>query len=86
MEISRPGAKPPSPEELQELADLRKMIERAMEDGILTQSEMANLKAFVTGNASEKTPEQIWREIQLYRDLVAEKVKSGELRTETIGN
>lgn len=86
MEISRPGAKPPSPEELQELETLKKMVERAMADGILSQAEMADLKAFITGNAAEKAPEQIWREIQLYRNLVAEKVKSGELRTETLGN
>lgn len=74
MEISRPQAPDPTPEELEDLEKLKAVIDRAVADGKITQGELAQIRRAVTHDG-KITPQ----EVELYRTLIIEKINKGEL-------
>lgn len=74
MEITRPNAKPCSPEELKDLEKLRILLEQAIADGVVTGSEMAVIKAQI--NADGKV---LFEELDLCQQLVWDKIQKGEI-------
>jgi len=74
MEISRPQAPAPTPEELADLDKLKAVIDRAVADGKVTQGELAQIRQVVTHDG-KITPQ----EVELYRTLIIEKINKGEL-------
>ena len=74
MEVSRPNSKPSSPEELKDLATLRKLIEKAIADGLLSKDEMESIKAAIDADG-KVTPQ----ELNLCQELIWSKIDSGEL-------
>jgi hypothetical protein len=79
MEISRPNAKELTPEEKQELAKLKAMIERAVADAVLTAQEIEDLRSVTQRHTETMSQELLYEELELYRTLVTEKVRKGEL-------
>lgn len=81
MKVEHPNELPITEEEAKELEHLKKTIEKAIEDGVITRSEFETIKAsiFRPGITSAS---QLNREIALYRQLVAEKLGTGELFVE----
>ncbi len=63
-------------DEQQELANLRKIIEKAVADGVLTEAERLQITAAMRADG-QITPE----ELELVRQL-CKKVASGELQAE----
>ena len=74
MEISTPKDREPTPEELEELEKLKGIIESAIADGKLTGAEFDRIKAAI--GADKKVS---FEEIQLVRQLIYDKIASGEL-------
>ena len=74
MEISRPNASEPSPEDLENVDKLKAVIERAIADGKLSQDEVQQIKTAAWANG-KITPQ----ELELVRTLVKDKLQSGEL-------
>ena len=74
MEISIPKGQEPTPEELKELEKLKVIIEKAIEDGKLTEPEFDRIKAAI--RADNKVSVE---ELELVRTLIYDKIKSGEL-------
>ncbi|MGL6134969.1 MAG: hypothetical protein ACRC1L_12395 [Prochlorococcaceae cyanobacterium] len=74
MEIERPNAQPPTPEELKDLKKLRSILERAIADGVISSSEVEayKMQAWADGKI---TPQ----ELALYQELVLSKINAGEL-------
>ncbi|MEY3870894.1 MAG: hypothetical protein ACRCT1_19730 [Microcoleaceae cyanobacterium] len=79
MEISRPNAKELTPEEKQELAKLKAMIERAVADAVLTAQEIEDLRSVTRRHTETMSQDLLYEELELYRTLVTEKVRKGEL-------
>ncbi|MGE5657111.1 MAG: hypothetical protein ACM37W_10880 [Actinomycetota bacterium] len=77
MQVSRPNAKELSPQELQDLAKLKGLIERAVADGKISKQELEDIQAqtFADGKV-------LVEELDLYRKLVTEKIERGELEYE----
>ncbi|MEB3312058.1 MAG: hypothetical protein VKJ02_17670 [Snowella sp.] len=75
MKIEHPNALELTAEEQQELTRLKALIEKAIADGVLSSSEAQNIKAAVLAN--KPSSELLYQELQLYRQLVTEKVKQG---------
>jgi uncharacterized membrane protein YebE (DUF533 family) len=77
MQTDQPGAKEPTPDDLKDLETLKAVIDRAAADGKISKAEMDAIKA--TAWADGKiTPE----ELQMYSELVLEKIRTGELTWE----
>ncbi|KGF72786.1 hypothetical protein DO97_04680 [Neosynechococcus sphagnicola sy1] len=74
MEVSRPHAKEPSPETLQDLKKLQAMLEWAIADGKISQAEVT---AFMTAARSDGKVSV--DELGLYRTFVLDKIAKGEL-------
>lgn len=76
MEISYPSRPESelSPEELQELDKLRKVIEKASADGIITRGERDRITATMREDGKVTA-----EELGLVRTLIQEKVAKGEL-------
>ncbi|BAU63793.1 hypothetical protein STA3757_11610 [Stanieria sp. NIES-3757] len=74
MEISHPQDREPTREELQELEKLKAIIERATEDGKLTEVEFASIKDAIRADRKASV-----EELQLVRKLIDEKIARGEL-------
>jgi tellurite resistance protein len=66
-----------SPEEQQELENLRQVVERAIADGVLTQTERDGIMAVMKSDGKVT-----FEELCLVRQLVSDKVASGELQVE----
>ncbi|MDJ0534700.1 MAG: hypothetical protein QNJ70_19840 [Xenococcaceae cyanobacterium MO_207.B15] len=47
MEINRPNDRPPSPDEIAHLENLKSVVEKALEDGKLSTTEMARIKSLI---------------------------------------
>ncbi|NMF86588.1 hypothetical protein E1H13_25310 [Nodosilinea sp. P-1105] len=79
MELERgaPMAKELSVEEQQELDNLRQTIDQAIADGVLTKAECQAITA--TMKADGKVT---FEELEMVRQLVSDKVASGELKIE----
>lgn len=84
MEIDRPNAQEPTAEELQKLERLKDIIERAMADGKITTDEYQRIKSEIYAQG-KSSADQFYREIELYRSLVQEKLEKGELEYEAPG-
>lgn len=77
MNVDRPNSEHLTPQETQELARLRKIIEQAISDGVVTKEEEATIKA--TALHSKPSYELLSQELALYRELVTNKVNTGLL-------
>lgn len=82
MKVERPNAETLTDAEMQELEQLRAMLEQAIADGIVTHDEVANIKAKV--KQQKPRYELLSQELSLYRELVTDKVKAGLLTQEGI--
>ena len=78
MKIERPNSLKITPEESQELEYLRVTIERAIKDGVITRVEFESIKMLMFSN-KKNNPDQILRQVTLYRKLVVEKLNNSEL-------
>ena len=78
MKIERPNSLKITPEESQELEYLRVTIERAIKDGVITRIEFESIKTIMFSN-KKNNPDQILRQVTLYRHLVVEKLNNSEL-------
>jgi len=78
MKIERPNSLKITPEENQELEYLRVTIERAIKDGVITRVEFELIKMLMFSN-KKNNPDQILRQVTLYRNLVVEKLNNSEL-------
>lgn len=79
MKTSRPQQQQPTPEELEELNKYTTAIERAISDGKISRQEIENLNPILhPGKATSAN--EIYEKLQLYRNLIAEKIASGELK------
>ncbi|GCL55141.1 hypothetical protein NIES3806_24870 [Microcystis aeruginosa NIES-3806] len=78
MKIERPNSLEITLEESQELEYLRVTIERAIKDGVITRIEFESIKTIMFSN-KKNNPDQILRQVTLYRHLVVEKMNNGEL-------
>jgi hypothetical protein len=74
MEIERPNAQEPTPEELQDLEKLRAIMERAIADGVLSPDEVKAFKAQAWKDG-KITPQ----ELDLFQELILSKIRAGEL-------
>lgn len=77
MKIERPNSLKITPEESQELEYLRVTIERAIKDGVITRIEFESIKMIMFSN-KKNNPDQILRQVTLYRNLVVEKLNNSE--------
>jgi uncharacterized membrane protein YebE (DUF533 family) len=80
MKVERPNAPELTPEEKKELERLKGIIEIAISDGIISNSEYDNIRNTVL--EKNPSPELLYQELELYRQLVTEKVKAGILIAE----
>ena len=78
MKIECPNSLKITPEESQELEYLRVTIEWAIKDGVITRIEFESIKTIMFSN-KKNNPDQILRQVTLYRHLVVEKMNNGEL-------
>jgi hypothetical protein len=74
MEISRPNHPELTVEEQQELAKLKKIIEQASADGVLTKAERDRISAAMAADRKVTC-----EELDLIRTLINEKVAEGKL-------
>jgi uncharacterized membrane protein YebE (DUF533 family) len=74
MEVSRPDQRELTVEEQQELEKLRKIIEKATVDGVITKGERDRIAA-----AMQTDGKVTCQELDLVRTLIQEKVATGEL-------
>ena len=84
MKVERPNAKDPTPEEVRELEKLKAMVERFIADGVITPQEFQTLRTEVFAHGTPSA-DQLYRELELYRKMVSEKLQSGELWEEAPG-
>ena len=82
MKIECPNSLKITPEESQELEYLRVTIERAIKDGVITRIEFESIKMIMFSN-KKNNPDQILRQVTLYRKLVVEKLNNSELTFES---
>jgi len=75
MEISHTQA--PTPEMAAELTRLKTLIERAVSDGRISPAEMAQIKKQIAADG-----QVTFQELELYRQLVLDKIEQGELERE----
>lgn len=74
MEISRPNAQALTPEEQQQLDQLKVVVEQVIADGVLTREERDRIVALMAAD-SKITPQ----ELDLVRTLIREKAATGEV-------
>lgn len=77
MDIYRPNAPAPTPEMTAELKHLQTLIETAAADGYISAAEMARIKQQIAADG-----QVTFEELELYRQLVLEKINQGELTRE----
>lgn len=74
MDIERPNAQPLTREELSDLETLRKIVEKAVADGVLTFEEEQLIKRTLWKD--KKVSPQ---ELEIVQSLVWDKLQTGEL-------
>lgn len=77
MEIEHFSIEELSPEEIKQLEELKRIIEVAISDGILSHSELEHIKSIAFTHKK-----LLSAEIQLYSKLVLDKIERGELEYE----
>jgi hypothetical protein len=78
MEVSRPNARELTPEELQKLEKFKRMIEHAVADGKISKQDIQDLQNVELASGKQNS-ELLQHELELYRTLVTEKLRAGEL-------
>ncbi|MFN4279816.1 hypothetical protein [Thermosynechococcus sp.] len=74
MERYQPNGVPLSEADKAQLAQLKHLLERAIADGVLTAEEMAQIKDQMRADGKVT-----YEELELYRQLVEEKIRQGFL-------
>ncbi|AHB87571.1 hypothetical protein NK55_00945 [Thermosynechococcus sp. NK55a] len=74
MERYQPNGIPLSKADKAELAKLKKLLERAIADGVLTADEMGQIKQQIRADGKVT-----YEELELYRQFVEEKIRQGLL-------
>lgn len=74
MERYQPNGTPLSEADKAELAQLKQLLERAIADGVLTADEMTQIKRQISADGKVT-----YEELELYRQLVEEKIRQGLL-------
>lgn len=74
MKRYQPNGTPPSQADKAELARLKQLLERVIADGVLTADEMAQIKRQISADGKVT-----YEELELYRQLVEEKIRQGLL-------
>lgn len=80
MKVEHPNSQKLTPEESQELAKLRDLIEKAIADGVVTQDEVSSIRAAAL--TPKPSYELLSQELALYRELITSKVQAGLLSAE----
>jgi hypothetical protein len=78
MEVSRPNARELTPEELQELEKFKRMIEHAVANGKISKEDIQDLQNAELSHGKHNS-ELLYHELELYRTLVTEKLRTGGL-------
>lgn len=78
MDFSQPNAQDITAEELEKLENLKKIIERAIEDGIIDGQEIDTIKREIF-RSSKGSIDLLRRELDLYNELVVQKLQSDDL-------
>ncbi|MBD2437615.1 hypothetical protein [Nostoc sp. FACHB-110] len=73
MKIERPLSQEPTPEEAILLEKLKTMIEQSVRDGEITHQEIHNFYCAMFAHGKPSV-DMVYRSIELYRMIVAEKV------------
>ncbi|MBF2078849.1 MAG: hypothetical protein IGR76_10110 [Synechococcales cyanobacterium T60_A2020_003] len=74
MQVERPNAVPLTKEELSDLDSLRALVEKAVNDGILTADENQSIKRCLWKDGKVSP-----QELEIIQALVWDKVQTGEL-------
>lgn len=74
MKNSQSNNQHSSPEELENLAKLKSVIEVAIANGVLTKDEMETIKSAIRADGKIS-----FEELRLCRELILNKIDSGEL-------
>lgn len=78
MKISQANPQEPSPEEVKKLEKLTARIKRAVADGKISGEEREDIYNEILRDG-KGSAEQMYRELELYRVLVEQKLEAGEL-------
>lgn len=81
MEISRPNAQEPTPDQVQELEKLKATIDRAVADCKISGEEMEAIRQEIM-KSCHGSKDQLCCELELYRTMIEQKLESGELERE----
>ncbi|BFM38301.1 hypothetical protein [Synechocystis sp. LKSZ1] len=84
MEVDRPDARPLTPAEMEEYEQLKAIIEKAIADQVLTHDEFTRIRAKALG--SNPSPELLYQEFNLYRELVTSQIQAGKIIREGVGD
>ncbi|MEG3436111.1 hypothetical protein V0288_03185 [Pannus brasiliensis CCIBt3594] len=82
MQAEYPNEREPTREEAAELAHLRGIIEKVLEDGVLSRIEWEMIQ-YTVFQRGITTPEQLRRKIFLYQQITFSRVRSGEVIVES---
>jgi hypothetical protein len=77
MQVEHFATEELSPEEIEQLEKLKRVIEAAISDGRLSHDELEHIKSIAF-----KNKKLLPAEIQLYSKLVLQKIERGELEYE----
>jgi hypothetical protein len=78
MEVSRPNARELTSEEVKELEKFKRMIEHAVADGRISKQDIQDLQNAELSHGKNHS-ELLYRELELYRTLITEKLRTGGL-------
>jgi uncharacterized membrane protein YebE (DUF533 family) len=81
MKIIQSHPQKPTSKEVQELEQLKTRIERAVADGKISGQEMEDIKNEILTDG-KGSAEQMYQELELYRTLVEQKLKTADLEEE----
>ncbi|MGB8702677.1 MAG: hypothetical protein WCD18_24955 [Thermosynechococcaceae cyanobacterium] len=81
MQINRPHVKMPTEAEAEELEQYRRQVESMVADGSITVSEIERLNP-AEHPGEHESADQIYRKLEIYRELVTRQAESGTLQYE----
>lgn len=81
MKIIQSHPQKPTSKEVQELEKLKARIDRAVANGKISGQEMEDIKNEILTDGKGSS-EQMYRELELYRILVEQKLETGDLQHE----
>ncbi|NJM90175.1 MAG: hypothetical protein HC847_26595 [Hydrococcus sp. RU_2_2] len=81
MKIVQSHPQKPTSKEIKELKKLKARIDRAVADGKISGQEREDIKNEILTDGKESA-EQMYRELELYRTLVEQKLEIDELELE----